>query len=232
MFLVLRKWNLIFIALVMAILCVALGFFKASVPTMQENVQNSIIIDPGHGGMDSGATGISGVVEKDINLKIAMFLKDIAEKDGKTAVLTRTEDTSLHTTDSAKIRHQKRSDLEVRKKILNESGCSVFISIHMNQFEESKYRGAQVFYANNPESKKLGEKIQARLISGLNDGNKRVAKTIPPEVYVLKGTAVPAAIIECGFLSNPEEEKLLNTPEYQQKVAQLIYEGILEFYAN
>lgn len=206
--------------------------FTSSLPTTAPVATNTIVIDAGHGGMDGGAVGDKGTLEKDINLKVSMFLKDIAESDGRTVIMTRTDDTSLHTTDSKKIRDQKRSDLENRKKTLNESGAIAFISIHMNKFEQSKYKGAQVFYANNDKSKILGEKIQARLISGLNDGNTRVAKTVPTEVYMLKGTTAPAIVVECGFLSNPEEEALLTQTEYQKKLATYIYEGLKDYLAQ
>ncbi|OQB15240.1 MAG: Germination-specific N-acetylmuramoyl-L-alanine amidase precursor [Firmicutes bacterium ADurb.Bin193] len=186
---------------------------------------NTLVIDAGHGGLDGGSQGESGVLEKDLNLSVAFFLKEIAEADGMNVIMTRTEDKSLHTTESSRIRVQKRSDLEYRKKILNESGAMAFISIHMNKFEQSKYRGAQVFYAGNDRSKILGECIQQALIDGLNDGNTRVAKRAPASVYIFKNTVWTAVMVECGFLSNPEEEALLCQEEYQKRLAQHIYEG-------
>jgi len=232
LFIIIRRIHLLLFALVLVIAFMSYSVFTSSLPTTAPVATNTIVIDAGHGGMDGGAVGDTGTLEKDINLKVAMFLKDIAESDGKTVIMTRTDDTSLHTTDSNKIRNQKRSDLENRKKTLNESGALAFISIHMNKFEQSKYKGAQVFYANNDKSKILGEKIQARLISGLNDGNTRVAKTVPNEVYILKGTTAPAAVVECGFLSNAEEEALLTQTEYQKKLATYIYEGFKDYIAQ
>ena len=232
LFIIIRRIHLLLFALVLVIAFMSYSVFTSSLPTTAPVATNTIVIDAGHGGMDGGAVGDTGTLEKDINLKVAMFLKDIAESDGKTVIMTRTDDTSLHTTDSNKIRNQKRSDLENRKKTLNESGALAFISIHMNKFEQSKYKGAQVFYANNDKSKILGEKIQARLISGLNDGNTRVAKTVPNEVYILKGTTAPAAVVECGFLSNAEEEALLTQTEYQKKLATYMYEGFKDYIAQ
>lgn len=229
MFIIIRRINLLFFALILAVAFMSYSIFTSSLPATAPIATNTIVIDAGHGGLDGGASGEKGTLEKDINLKVAMFLKDIAESDGRTVILTRTDDRSLHTTDSKKVRNQKRSDLDNRKKILNESGAVAFISVHMNKFEQTKYKGAQVFYANNDKSKTLGEKIQARLISGLNDGNTRVAKPVPVEVYLFKGTAAPAVVVECGFLSNPEEEILLGQTEYQKKLATYIYEGFKEY---
>ena len=179
--------------------------------------------------MDGGAVSENGVMEKDINLLIAQRLKEIAEADGMAVVMTRTDDRSLHTTDSSKIRVQKRSDLAYRKKILQETGALAFVSIHLNKFEQSKYKGAQVFAAKNDRSMELAESIQSRLISGLADGNTRAAKQASSDIFVLKNVTQTAVIVECGFLSNPEEEALLQQEEYQRKIAYHIYEGIKQF---
>ena len=120
----------------------------------------------------------------------------------------------------------------MRKNILNETGAAAFISIHMNKFEESKYKGAQVFYANNDRSKLLGECIQSSLKEGLADGNTRMAKTVPSSVYFLKGTKQTAVIVECGFLSNSGEEQMLQQEEYQKRLAGCIYEGFKKYLAS
>jgi len=190
-----------------------------------------VLNDSPHGGLDSGAVSPNGVEEKNINLAIGLFLKDIAKEKGFNVIMTRTEDVSLHSTESSKIRVQKRSDLETRKKVLNETGAAAFISIHTNKFEQSKYRGAQVFYANNDKSKLLGNAIQKSLIEGMADGNTRAAKTIPSGLFMYKGTKETAVIVECGFLSNPEEERLLQQEEYQKRVALCIWNGIEKYFA-
>lgn len=227
MLLIIRKTHLLIAAAVIgiAILSVCIGNYAAP-ETAPAADPNLLIIDPGHGGLDGGATGASGVLEKDINLKVSLYLKELAEQDGKTVIMTRDTDTSLHTTDSSVVRAQKRSDLENRKKILQENSQGTFISIHMNKFEQSKYRGAQVFYADNDASRTLAERIQQALIDGLQDGNTRVAKPAPESLYIFKGCTSNAVVVECGFLSNPEEEKLLAEDEYQKKLAQCIYSGI------
>ena len=229
MFIVLKKVHVIIIlAVVLGVFC---GLFRicakepvSAVPTDSSNV---FIIDPGHGGMDSGAVGTSGVLEKDINLQVALKLKSLLEEKGKTVLMTRETDKSLHTTNSKKIRTQKRSDLEYRKNMITANNGATFVSIHMNKFEQSKYRGAQVFYADNDKSRALGENIQKALREGIDDGNERVAKTIPSDVFILKGVTSPAVIVECGFLSNPDEEKLLTEDNYQNLLAQCILNGLL-----
>ena len=145
-----------------------------------------IIVDPGHGGMDGGAVGVSGTLEKNINLKIAYKLKNIAENNGIEVILTRDQDVSLHTTSSDRISSQKRSDLVFRKKFITDNPDKVFISIHQNKFGQEKYRGAQVFYADNQSSLNLGNAIQDSLISYLNDGNTRVAKKVSNDIFLLK----------------------------------------------
>lgn len=230
MFIVLKRIHIIGLLVAVAALFCGLGYLGNMTPVSTTPVEttDTFIIDAGHGGMDGGAVGTSGVMEKDINLSVAMELKNVLEGKGKKVIMTRDSDKSLHTTDSSKIRAQKRSDLENRKKILTENPGSVFVSIHMNKFEQSKYRGAQVFYADNEKSCEIGENVQSALREGLADGNDRVAKTVESSVFVLKGVTTPAIIVECGFLSNPEEEKLLTRPDYQKKLAECIADGLLK----
>ncbi len=226
--LIILKKSYVFLTLVLVI---SMLFSAAYFGTAKEEVvpEKTLVIDAGHGGQDGGAVGITGVLEKNINLSIALKLKTEAEKNGWKVIMTRSSDMSLHDTESSKVRSQKRSDLQKRKSILNKNSNAIFVSIHQNKFEQSKYKGAQVFYADNEEAQKLGENIQQSLIKVLADGNNRVAKTITDEVYLLKGVKTPAVIVECGFLSNPEEEQLLTQNNYQTKVAQAIFEGVCAY---
>ena len=227
MLFIIRKTHIFLTCITMLIFLLSVGLYNYAddnVPV--ETDSNLLIIDPGHGGMDGGAVGKNGTLEKEINLKVAIFLKEIAESNGKKVIITRTEDKSLHTTDSAKIRDQKRSDLENRRLILQNNNNGIFVSIHMNQYDQPSVKGAQTFYANNDPSRILAEKIQSSLVNGLADGNKRIAKPAPSTLYIFKGCNSTAVVVECGFLSNPEEEKLLATEEYQRKLAKCIYEGI------
>jgi len=227
MLLIIRKTHIFLLFATVLILTLSIGLYNyADTKEPLKTDNNFLIIDAGHGGMDGGAVGANETVEKDINLKVSKFLKEIAEKNGKKVTMTREDDTSLHTTDSAKIRNQKRSDLENRRQILQNNNTGIFISIHMNQYDQPSVKGAQTFYANNDASRILAEKIQSSLINGLADGNKRVAKPAPSSLYIFKGCESTAVVVECGFLSNPDEEKLLATEEYQKKLAQCIYDGI------
>lgn len=227
MLFVIRKTHIFLSCAVIVIFILSLSIYNyADNNPAPETNADFLIIDAGHGGMDGGATGTTGIPEKDINLKVAKYLKEISEKNGKKVIMTREDDTSLHTTESSKIRDQKRSDLENRRQILQNNSTGIFVSIHMNKYESEDVKGAQVFYADNDQSRTLANKIQNSLISGIADGNKRVAKPAPSSLYIFKGCNSAAVVVECGFLSCPEEEKLLVTEEYQRKLAQCIYDGI------
>ena len=188
-----------------------------------------IVVDPGHGGFDAGASG-NNVQEKTVNLAVALYLKEYIEQGGNRAILTREEDVST-APENREGKSAKRADLEARKHLPVEAGADVFVSIHMNQFPQSRYKGAQVFYANQPEgSKRLGEEIQASLKEILADGNTRQAKKIDGNIFILQDATVPSVIVECGFLSNPQEALLLTQEEYQRKLAQAIYTGLIRFF--
>ena len=227
MLFVIRKTHIFLSCAVVLIFILSLGIYNYAdnQPVPQTN-PDFLIIDAGHGGMDGGAVGTAGTLEKDVNLKVAMYLKELAEKNGKKVIMTREEDISLHTTESTKVRNQKRSDLENRRQVLQNNNTGIFVSIHMNKYESENVKGAQVFYADNEQSRNLATKTQNSLIKGLADGNKRVAKPAPSNLYIFKGCNSTAVVVECGFLSCPEEEKLLATEEYQRKLAQCIYDGI------
>lgn len=229
MLILLRKYHIALCSALVLLIVSSVVFFGNADEVKAPSAEDVIVIDPGHGGMDGGAVGATGVLEKNINLSIALKLKDIAAKDGKKVIMTRDTDTSLHTTESSKIRTQKRSDLANRKKILEENPGAIFVSIHQNKFEQSKYRGAQVFCADNKSSEELGAIVQKTIIDEIADGNSRVAKKITNDVYLLKGVKSTAIIVECGFLSNPGEEKLLCENTYQTKIAQAIYDGICAY---
>lgn len=181
-----------------------------------------IVIDAGHGASDGGAVGGSGVLEKEINLSIAQRLQKLLEKTGATVIVTRADDEP--------IAENKRSDMRMRKNIKENSEADIFVSIHMNKFSQAKYSGAQVFYSPDEDSKALGESIQAAMIDILNPDNNRVAKSAGDSIYLLKGGTVPAVIVECGFLSNPQEEQMLTREDYQEKVAWSVYAGITSYF--
>jgi N-acetylmuramoyl-L-alanine amidase len=205
---------------------------NTGIPTIALPTTNRVvIIDAGHGYPDGGASGSSGVLEKDINLAIAQKLQLLVEQSGGIVILTRADDNSIHDADKNTIREKKNSDLKNRKNIMDESQADVFISIHLNKFEQSKYYGAQTFYAkNNEQSKVLAETIQKELIETIDNGNTRKAKPAPDDVYLLRNATIPSVIVECGFLSNPQEEQLLQTDKYQKKLAWSIYIGLMKYF--
>ncbi len=236
MFITFKKKNIIFTAstLILAIIFTYSIYLRQAqtVSTFSTPVAKKIIvIDPGHGGIDAGASG-NGAVEKEINLEIAHYLKAFIEENGGTAIMTRTSDTNTADPNRSKTVSQKKSDLEQRKKLPEKSNADIFISIHMNKFSESKYKGAQVFCApSSSESKALGEMIQASLIKNADPENTRKLKD-GKSIYILKGAKIPSVLIECGFLSNPEEAKLLQNESYQQKIAWSIFMGLSEYLVN
>lgn len=223
---------LLAIAVMILIIPMDLGIAVLQRPTKED----IILLDPGHGGIDSGASGSGGVCEKNINLSIALTIKRLAEADGWAVVMTREDDSSLSPRqDRQSIRSMKTEDLLARKKVIEETEPTVAVSIHLNSFkQDQRVRGAQTFYPGSgdqiirDESKLLAEIIQENLVKGISDGTDRVALA-KSDVLMLKNPIAPIVIVECGFLSNPEEERLLNTEDYQRKLAECIYKGIMEY---
>ncbi len=208
--------------------------FKGVMPTTALPTTNKVIVlDAGHGYPDGGATGTTGLMEKDVNLIITKNLQALIEQGGGSVILTRTDDNSIHDPNKTSIKEQKISDLENRVKIMNESKADIFVSIHLNKFSQSQYYGAQVFYSiNDEESKILAESIQTELKNNIDNENKREVKPADQGIFILKNANIPAVIVECGFLSNPEEEGLLATDKYQKQIAWVIYRGLTQYFYN
>ncbi|MBE6024008.1 MAG: N-acetylmuramoyl-L-alanine amidase [Cellulosilyticum sp.] len=184
-----------------------------------------IIIDPGHGGFDPGKPGVRGKDEKHLNLEISLLLRDYLENAGAIVMMTRTTDDDVDGMDGVK---HKSKDMVERKKI--SEGGDILVSIHQNSFTQPSVHGAQVFFnQKSVEGKLLAETIQQTIKTYTDETNRRAAKS-NTNYYVLKATQMPAVIIECGFLTNPEEEQKLNHPEYQEKMALGIYIGIVKYF--
>lgn len=179
-----------------------------------------IVIDAGHGGIDGGAVSCTGVLESKINLEIAQRLNDLMHFLGYETKMLRTSDTSLHT-EGRTIAQQKISDLKYRVNTVNESEKSLLISIHQNTFSDKKYSGAQVFYATDEGSKRLAEHLQSTIIQAVNPQSKRKSKAASG-IYLLEHIRCSGVLIECGFLTNPEEEAKLREPDYQKALASVI----------
>ena len=189
-----------------------------------------VIVDAGHGTPDEGAESSNGITEAQINLKIALKLQNLLEQSGCTVILTRSDDNGIYDLDKNTIKEKKISDIKNRVKIGNESSADMFISIHLNKISESQYYGWQCFYKNNDEnSKRLANTLQATLNETIEKTNDRVALPIK-DIYIVEHVEIPISIVECGFLSNPEEEKQLQEDEYQNKLAWGIYNGIINYF--
>nr|MBO2495023.1 N-acetylmuramoyl-L-alanine amidase CwlD [Clostridia bacterium] len=223
-----KKWLIVFWILLglMLFLIYALKLKEDSaILTLASPVSKKVIvIDAGHGGFDPGAVSDSGTREDKINLIIARKLKKYLENQGAKVVMTRQTDEALGRT--------KREDMQKRVEIIRNSNADIVVSIHLNKFQQSKYYGAQTFYmAGSEEGKRLAQCIQTQLIKILNRGNTRQIKAVS-DLLILKAGQAPSVIVECGFLSNPQEEKLLKTDEYQEQVAWAIYCGIVDYFAG
>ncbi|WP_028609622.1 N-acetylmuramoyl-L-alanine amidase CwlD [Paenibacillus harenae] len=190
----------------------------------------TVAIDAGHGGVDGGAVSKQGVIEKDLNLAIALYLRDYLQQAGAIVIMTREGDYDLATGDARAYSKRKTEDLKKRVALIRESNPYAVISIHMNSIPSAKWSGAQTFYHpdNHPENRILATFIQDEIKRNL-ENTTRVAAT-QKDVYVLKALEnVPTALVEVGFLSNPGEAQRLADTEYQRKVAASIYEGILRY---
>lgn len=187
-----------------------------------------IVLDPGHGGPDGGAVSKDGVVEKDVALNIALHLRDYLQEAGALVVMTREKDTDLADADTRGLSRRKVQDLMRRVRIIKESGAEIMVSIHLNAIPSPRWKGAQTFYhPESEENKKLASFIQAELIRTL-ENTDRLPK-MNGDVFILRQSPVPAAMVEVGFLSNPEEAARLGDEKYQKKLAAAIYYGILRY---
>ena len=191
-----------------------------------------IIVDAGHGLPDGGAVGNNGTIESEINLKIALKLQKLLEESGATVILTRSDENGIYENENSSISEKKVSDIKNRVKLGNESSADIFVSIHLNKIEQEQYSGWQTFYnSKSKESKELSISIQNALNDTISKENIRVPKEID-NVYILNHVEIPTSIVECGFLSNTNEEESLRTDEYQNKLAYGIYIGKIDYFYN
>jgi len=182
-----------------------------------------VIIDAGHGGLDGGAVSPDGVCEAPITLAIANKTQFLMGFCGTNALMTRSDDASLDYREGATARENKNADLKARLKIAQDYPVCPFLSIHLNQFSQAKYAGAQAFY--NENGQELAAALQGQLRAVLDPNNDRVCKSAPDGVFLMKNIAAPAVTIECGFLSNPEECAKLQQDDYQTRIALAIVSG-------
>lgn len=213
------------VIILLCMCCLIFGMLPAKASSDEINDKKIILIDPGHGGIDGGAKSKNGTIEKHINLLISGKLKKELEDLGYIVYMTRDEDSQL---DSKKVK-----DLNARCQMKKDTKCDVFISIHQNMFPQSNCYGAQVWYASNDDSKVLAENIQNSLKESIDNKNKRIAKGAEKQYRILRdGYSGACVIVECGFLSNYEEEQKLKTDEYQIKLAKGISDGVNKYFGS
>ena len=234
MLFVLKKKKVLTILIVVALAVFVSGILKEKISETKETFLPSegktIIIDAGHGAPDGGAVGSTGILEKDLNLSVAKMLQKFFESNGTRVLLTRSDDNGIYDV-SGSIKNKKVSDIKNREEFIKEANAELFISVHMNKFPEEKYSGPQVFYsANNEKSELLAKCIQESMIAALNPEKKREIKKADENIYLLKKTQIPAVLVECGFLSNPQEEQKLKDEKYQRQLAWSMYCGIIEYF--
>lgn len=189
--------------------------------------EHTIVLDAGHGGEDGGATSCTSVLESRFNLEIALKLNDLFHLLGYDTVMIRTTDTSVYTKGDT-IAQKKVSDLKERVRIVNETENAILVSIHQNTFSDSRYSGAQVFYSTEGESKLLAEQLQTAFCQTVNPGSSRKCKQASG-IYLMEHIDCTGVLVECGFLSNPEEEAKLRSAEYQKKLCCVIASSVSNF---
>ena len=188
---------------------------------------HTVIIDAGHGGVDGGATSCSGILESSLNLEIALRLNDLMHLLGIHTQMVRTPDISIYTQGDT-IASKQTSDLKNRVKLVNETENALLVSIHQNTFPDSRYHGAQVFYGPKGEGQQLAETLQTAIVQTLNPGSNRRCKRADG-VYLMEHIEKTGILIECGFLSNPEEEAKLRDTSYQQKLICVVASSVCNF---
>jgi len=221
----------IFLLLVISI-CVIMQFKEPETKeTVALPVSNKVIVvDAGHGEPDGGAVSSNGISEAEINLKIALKLQNLLEQSGATVILTRSDENGIYDLDKETLKQKKVSDIKNRVKIGNSSSADIFVSIHLNKIPQQQYSGWQTFFKKDCENgKKLATAIQENLKQAVQKENDRVPMKID-NVYIVKNVEIPLTIVECGFLSNTEEEKQLQDDNYQNGLAWGIYNGIIDYF--
>jgi len=234
------------IQIIMACIFISLFAFSIQMSQTQNNTQHTNssnnlvettstpvsgkVIDAGHGVPDEGAQSSTGTTEAETNLKISLKVQNLLEQSGCTVILTRSDENAIYDVDSNTLKQKKISDIRNRVKIGNESSADIFVSIHLNKIPQQQYYGWQCFYKEgNEQSNKLAKSIQENLNKSMQKENNRVAMKID-NIYIIKHVEIPTSIVECGFLSNPEEEKQLLDDNYQNRLAWGIYSGIINYF--
>ena len=234
MFVTIDLKRLIKIVLIVALLAAAAVFVKIFVsngglkPVINQNSRSTLVLDAGHGGIDGGAISDSGLKESDINLQIALKTEALVRFLGIDTVMTRETDTD-NSDNKAYSEHDK---LVQRAKLANSTENAVLISIHQNKFPSAVVSGAEVMYSDNDDSKALGLITQDNLVTLLDSSNRRVARPAPKELLLTSSVECPTILVECGFMSNPQEVQKLASNDYQLKLAAILAGSYIQFLNN
>lgn len=229
-----------YIVIMVITLCIlSIAIFKVTVGAEQTVAVNStpitshvVVIDAGHGKPDEGAVGMYGTTEEAINLKISLKLQKLIEQSGGKVYLTRSDENGIYSQDSTNIKQKKASDIKNRVSIGNQEDVDIFVSIHLNKYPESIYKGWQTFYQeSNEDSKTLATFVQDGISSTIDIENSRVPLPIK-NIYIMDHMTKPTITVECGFLSNEEEVKRLSEDDYQNSLAWGIYIGIQDYFES
>lgn len=228
-----KTWKILYGVIIAGVL-IAAELGSRAVTVIAENTpvhrDRCIVIDAGHGGEDGGATSCSGNLESAYNLDISLRLRDLLHLLGYDTRMIRTTDTSVYTKGET-IAQKKVSDLKERVRIVNETEGALLLSIHQNNFSDSRYSGAQVFYADTIGSEELAKQLQSAFVATLNPGSNRKCKK-SDGVYLMEHIEHTGVLIECGFLSNAQEDAKLRSPEYQKKLCCVIASAVSQYLSN
>ena len=223
MFITIKRMTILIVMAVLFVIASVVVYFTA-IQTSVSKPEYTIVIDAGHGGIDGGCKGYSGTIERDINLEYAKTLKSYCDDFGFKTVMTRTNENGLYSPFAS---NKKKDDMLARQKIIEKSNADIVISLHMNSYALSSSRGAQVFFNEEIEnSKRLADEIQNQFIKNLVKPRQASQKG---DYYILNCSNTPSVIVECGFISNQEEEQLLLSDGYKDKVCYSILCGILSY---
>lgn len=234
MFVTIDLKRLIKIVLIVALLAAAAFFVKIFVsngglkPVISQNSRSTLVLDAGHGGIDGGAISDSGLKESDINLQIALKTEALVRFLGIDTVMTRETDTD----NSDNKAYSEHDNLVQRAKLANSTENAVLISIHQNKFPSAVVSGAEVMYSDNDDSKALGFITQDNLVTLLDSSNRRVARPAPKELLLTSSVECPTILVECGFMSNPQEVQKLASNDYQLKLAAILAGSYIQFLNN
>lgn len=226
---ILKQYLLTFTLAFGAVMAIAIFIVQQSVPVAADAMPVQIILDAGHGGEDGGASTANGVPESQINLEIASRMEDLFALVGRPVQMIRTEDISIYSPGAETLSQKKVSDLKNRVSMINSTENALLVSIHQNTYTDSKYHGAQVFYAATADSEALGNHLQTQLATFLDSTNMRKAKEASKSIYLMQNIQCTGVLVECGFLSNPQEAEQLQDETYQKQLSAVLVGGIAAY---